>query len=72
MGTQVTDRSEYLIDQLKETVMNLKAKVTTSKFCIENISRDDEEVTFYTGFPNCICLKAFYDYLGPAVNDLKY
>ena len=72
VGTQVSDGSEDLIERLKETVMNLEAKLATSKFCIENISRDDKEVIFYTGFPNYICLKACYDYLGPAVNDLKY
>ena len=72
VGTQVTDGSEDLIERLKKTVMNLEAKLATPKFCIENISRDDLEVTFYTGFPNYICLKACYDYLGPAVNDLKY
>ena len=72
MGTQVTDGSEDLIEWLKETVMNLEAKPATLKFCIENISSDDQEVTFYTGFPNYICLKACYDYLGPLVDDLKY
>ena len=72
VGTQVSDGSEDLIEQLKESVMNLEAKLASSKFCIENISTDDQEVTFYTGFPNYICLKACYDYLGPAVNDLKY
>ena len=36
VGTQVTDG---LIERLKEIVMNLEAKLATSKFCIENISR---------------------------------
>ena len=72
VGTQVCDGSKELIEQLKETVTTLEAKLATSKFCIENISTDDQELAFYTGFPNYSCFKACYDYFGPAANDLKY
>ena len=41
VGTQVSDGSEDLIEQLKESVMTLKTKLATSKFCIENISTDE-------------------------------
>ena len=71
-GTQVSDGSEDIIEQLKKSLMTLEAKLAISKFCIENISTDEQELAFYTGFPNYSCFKACYDYLGPAANDLKY
>ena len=71
-GTQVSDGSEDLIEQLKESVMTLEAKLAISKFFIDNISTDEQELAFYTGFPNYSYFKACYDYLGPAANDLKY
>ena len=35
--------------------MTLEAKLATSKFYIENISTDEQELAFYTGFPNYSC-----------------
>lgn len=46
VGTQVSDGSEDLIEQLKESVMTLEAKLATSKFYIKNISTDDQELAF--------------------------
>ena len=72
IGTQVNDGSKELVEQLKETVKTLEAKLTETKFCIENISKDDQDLIFYTGFSNYTSFKACYDFLGPAVDDLKY
>jgi len=68
----VNDGSKELIEQLKETVKILEAKLTETRFCVENISKDDQDLIFYTGFSNYTSFKAFYDFLGPAVDDLKY
>ena len=35
VGIKVSDRSEDLIEQLKESVTTPEAKLATSKFCIE-------------------------------------
>lgn len=72
IGTQANDGSKKLIEQLKETVKTLQANLSETKFCIENISKDDQDLNFYTGFTNYTSFKACYDFLGPAVNDLKY
>ena len=86
IGIQVCDDSPvkitYLKDtvkaleaeilQLQETVTSLKGEISASKFCIENVCKDDQDVTFYTGFPSLVHLKSCYDYLGPAVDGLKY
>ena len=64
IGTQVSDGSEDLIEQLKESMMTFKAKLAISKFCIEKISTNEQELAFYTGFPNYSCFKACYDSWG--------
>ena len=60
------------IDDLKSKVMELEKKLEKAKFRLDNIKHDDGRVTFYTGFPSFPTLKAFYDFLGPSVENLKY
>ena len=69
---QGSDGSQQEIEELKDTIIQLKADLAASKFCIENVSKDDQLVTFYTGFQNYVALKSCYDYLGPAANNLMY
>ena len=69
---QASDGSQQEIKELKGTIIQLKAELVASKFCIENVSKDDQLVTFYTGFKNYAALKSCYDYLGPASNNLMY
>ena len=69
---QASDGSQQEIEELKDTIIQLKADLAASKFCIENVSKDDQLVTFYTGFQNYATLKSCYDYLGPAANNLMY
>ena len=72
IGTQVNDASKELIEQLKETVKMLEANLSETKFCIENISKDDQDFNFLHRIYQYNSFKACYDFLGPAVNDLKY
>ena len=72
VGMQASDGSQQEIKELKGTIIQLKAELVASKFCIENVSKDDQLVTFYTGFQNYAALKSCYDYLGPAANKLMY
>ena len=60
------------IDDLKSKVMELEKKLEKAKFRLDNIKHDDGRVTFYTGFPSFPTLKAFYNFLGPSVENLKY
>ena len=41
-------------------------------FRIDDISEDDNLIWLYTGFVSFRVLKAFYDFLGPSVNELCY
>ena len=72
VAIQASDGSLEVIEMLKGTVVQLKADITASKFCIENISKDEQLITFYTGFPSYASLKSCYDYLGPTVDNLMY
>ena len=72
VAIQVSDGSLEVIEMLKGTVVQLKADITASKFCIENISKDEQLIMFYTGFPSYASLKSCYDYLGPTVDNLMY
>ena len=70
--TQTNNDSQAVIEELKGRTVRLEEAIAASKFCIENVAKDDQLITFYTGFPCYESLKAFYEYLGPGVNDLKY
>ena len=41
-------------------------------FRIERFIGSDSDFRFYTGFPNYMTFKAFFDYLSPACNHLIY
>ena len=64
---------------LRSKVLNLEKKLEEAenkleeaKFTLSNIKDDDSKVAFYTGFPSFSTLKAFFNFLGPAVDSLKY
>jgi len=40
-------------------------------FRLENIKHDDKLVHFYTGFQSYETLLAFYEFLGPSVDNLN-
>ena len=67
------------LEMLRSKVLNLEKKleevekmVKEAKFTLSNIKDDDSKVTFYTGFPSFSTLRAFFYFLGPAVDSLKY
>ena len=72
VGVQASDDSQTTIVRLSQTISNLEEQLHASKFCLENISKDDDKVLFYTGFSNYTALKVCYNYLGPAVDNLTY
>ena len=72
VGVQASDDSQATIVRLSQTISTLEEQLHASKFCLENICKDDDKVLFYTGFPNYAALKVCYDYLGPAVDNLIY
>ena len=72
VAIQACNGSLEVIENLKGTVTQLKADATALKFCIENSAKDEQLVTFYTGFPSYASLKSCYDYLGPTVDNLMY
>ena len=72
VATQTKDESQAIIEELNGRITRLEEDIAALKFCIENVAKDDQLITFYTGFPCYESLKACYEYLGPGVNDLKY
>ena len=65
------DASTQTEVQMEETD-NLKSKVMESEKAKFRLELDDVRVTFYTGFPSFPTLKAFYNFFGPSVENLKY
>ena len=55
--TQTSDDSQAVIEELKGRVTKLEEVIVASKFCIENVAKD-QLITFYTGFPSYESLKA--------------
>ena len=43
-----------------------------TKFCLEQIKNDDKLFTLYTGLGSYEIFLAFFEFLGPAVNELNY
>ena len=67
--------SESVVEKLKHEIAELKVKVevlTAEKFCLQRFAGNDDDIRFYTGFPSYATLCSFYEYLGPAVNQLNY
>ena len=57
---------------LEKQVDKMEQQLVELKFRLSNIGNDDAKVAFYTGFPSHNALKAFYNYLRPAVDYLCY
>ena len=54
---QINDGSKVLIEQLKETVKMLEANLLETKFCIENISNDEQDLNFTQDLSTTLVLK---------------
>ena len=63
------------IEALEAENRSLKTKEITQPegaLIIEQIKNDDQLVCFYTGFTSYVTFLAFFEFLGPVVNDLNY
>ena len=63
------------IESLEAEIRLLNKKFLThrpSYFRLKNIAHVDSLIHFYTGFQSYEILLAFYDFLGPSVNNLRY
>ena len=62
-----------IIHELECQVVALRREVGSSdKMRLSTIAADDSKVAFYTGFPSYDHLKACYNFLGPARDNLEY
>ena len=71
VNTALLAHIEYLQVTNKRLQDNLD-KQMPKHFRLEVIMHDDKLVQFYTGFQSYESLIAFYEFLGPSVNNLKY
>ena len=56
--------------KLKEEISSIASQ--TRNFTINSIAADNKLVKLYTGFPSYEIFLAFYEFLGPAVDELMY
>ena len=59
------------VSLLKEKISDLEKKFRALDwrlFCLENISKNDSLITFYTGFPNLKTMKDLYEFLRPGAS----
>ena len=73
-ATVAVQTTDTLSDYTKLQVENaeLSGKLASSQFRLSSILHNNQKLQFYTGFPNSATLTAFYEFLGPAVNNLNY
>lgn len=65
-----TAEASQSIEELSELVHQLKLQVEISKFGIERFCGSDEDIFFYTGFPNYSTLMACWEYVKPSAESL--
>ena len=52
--------------------VSLKQELDNLKFGLQRFAGSDEDIQFYTGFPNYKTLTCFYEFLLPAATQLNY
>ena len=57
---------------LTEQLNCAETKLAKIQFRLASIETSDSLIKFYTGFPSFFALKSFYEFLGPAVDNLVY
>ena len=72
VNTALANRIEVLVAENSQLKKQLQQVTARQYFRIEHIQHDDALVKFYTGFISFMVFQAFYDFLGPAVNELNY
>ena len=58
------------IELLEAENKDLKSKLARKTFSVEDVAGNDDLVKLYTGFTTYSVFLAFYDFLGPSVNEL--
>lgn len=66
--TALLARIEYLENENNR----LKMPKERHHFCIEDIQDNDKMISFYTGFVSYQVFSAFFEFLGPVVDNLNY
>ena len=61
-----------VVSKLDSEKASLKLKLDELKFGLQRFAGSDEDIRFYTGFPNYSTLITFYEFLLPAANLLNY
>lgn len=72
MNTALANHIEVLVAENCQLKKQLQQVTACEHFRIEHIQHDDALVKFYTGLTLLLVFQALYDFLGPAVNELKY
>ena len=57
---------------LQDELKKMQVALANSKFGIHSLEGDDSLIRYYTGFPSFGVFRAFYDFLGPSVDQLTY
>ena len=71
--TDVTIGTALLARFLGAENTQLKAtQLIRNELCLEGIQHDDKLVRFFTGFTSYVMLTACFEFLGPAVHNLRY
>ena len=61
-----------MVSKLDSEKASLTLKLDELKFGLQRFAGSDEDIQFYTGFPNYSTLITFYEFLLPALNQLNY
>ena len=70
--TTLAARVEYLEAETKYLKSQGDVKVMPQGFRVSQIAKDDSLIQFYTGFASYFLFLSFFEFLGPAVYNLKY
>ena len=71
----VGEEIEELIKEcklLRRDLAECETKLKAAELRISSVRFDDKKIQFYTGFASYKMFKAYYDFLGPAVDNLTY
>ena len=67
-----TDALVKECELLRKKLIESESKLKCAQLRISSVEYDDKMIQFYTGFASYKLLKACFDFLGPAVDNLNY
>ncbi|KAL9951657.1 hypothetical protein ACROYT_G044369 [Oculina patagonica] len=68
--SEVKRENEHQSEDLTKVIVDLKRQLALSKFGVERFKHSDDDIFFYTGFPNYNTLMAFWEYVKPCAESL--